>query len=56
MREMCILKESADCNARPILSLLIKTILIEVLQANSLNTYRCAMMDKYFFADSASAW
>jgi hypothetical protein len=55
MRGMGIPKELADCNARPILSLLVKTIRIEALQANSLNAYHCAMMDKYWGDDSAFA-
>jgi hypothetical protein len=48
-------KEPPNCNTRPILSLLVKTILIEMLQANSLNVYCCAMMDKYFFEVAAYA-
>ena len=32
---MGIPKELADCNARPILSLLVRTIRIEMLQVNS---------------------
>jgi hypothetical protein len=52
---VCIPKEIADCNTRPILSLLVKIALLEMCQANSLNAYRCAMMDKYFLDDSAFA-
>jgi hypothetical protein len=48
-------KEIADCNTRLILSLLVKIALVKLCQANSLNAYRCAMMDKYFWDDSAFA-
>ena len=54
-RKMGIPKELPDCNARPILSLLVKTILIQMLQANSWIVYCCAMMDKYFFEVAAYA-
>lgn len=52
---VCIPKEIADCNTRPILSLLGKIALLEMCQANGLNAYRCVMMDTYFWDDSAFA-
>ena len=56
MLQMCIIKELADCNARAILSQLVETTHIEMLQANNLNTIAVRRRTNIFFKIRRPLW